>query len=211
MFGSVRDQGRRPTCLAFAVSDLHAAMRKRSVFEELSVEYAFYRASLRQGLLRRDSGTAIKPMLEALEFDGQPQESSWPYLQALPIDLGSYTPPTIDGQLFRTRGSQLNLTLTDTADRLTHGFPLMLGILPSLQFHTAVGTSVIVRTSPDPLTGAAHAVIAVGWGEFGNQKAFLLRNSWGPKWGNRGYVWASEEYLNPRLITAVTMEAQWKN
>ena len=45
LFGDVRDQGDRPTCLAFAASDAHAALR--AGWEPLSCEYAFYQAQRR--------------------------------------------------------------------------------------------------------------------------------------------------------------------
>ncbi|MGH7206324.1 MAG: C1 family peptidase, partial [Nitrospiraceae bacterium] len=41
-FGSVRDQGSRPTCLAFATSDTHAALRP--AWTLLSCEYLFNRS-----------------------------------------------------------------------------------------------------------------------------------------------------------------------
>ncbi len=207
IFGAVRDQGKRPTCLAFAASDLHAAMRNRTVFEPLCVEYAFYHACVRQGGINRDAGVAVKPMLEALELVGQPYEPAWPYLPALPNDLGTYAPPTTTSQLFRRKGADVRITLTDVSIRLTNGLPLVLCILPSLQFHKANSTSVLVTATQDPMTGGAHAVIAAGWGQFGGQKAFLLRNSWGAKWGDQGYVWATEDYLSSRVVAVLTMEA----
>ena len=42
LFGDVRDQGDRPTCLAFATSDAHAGVRPGWV--PLSCEYVFYHA-----------------------------------------------------------------------------------------------------------------------------------------------------------------------
>jgi hypothetical protein len=47
MFGPVRDQGARPTCLAFAASDAHAAVRPDWV--PLSCEFAYYHALKRDG------------------------------------------------------------------------------------------------------------------------------------------------------------------
>lgn len=46
-FGPARNQGARPTCLAFAASDTHAAVREGWV--PLSCEYAFYQAQRRAG------------------------------------------------------------------------------------------------------------------------------------------------------------------
>jgi hypothetical protein len=75
LFGPVRDQGQRPTCLAFAASDTHAALR--GAWEPLSCEYAFFHAQQRAGRSPHE-GATLAPMLEALRHDGQPQETGWP-------------------------------------------------------------------------------------------------------------------------------------
>ena len=46
-FGDARDQGPRPTCLSFAASDAHAALR--TGWTPLSCEFAFYQAQRRAG------------------------------------------------------------------------------------------------------------------------------------------------------------------
>jgi hypothetical protein len=77
LFGPVGDQGPRPTCLAFAASDVHAALR--SGWVPLSREYAFYQAQRRAG--RPPSrGALLSSMLDALRENGQPEEGGWPYL-----------------------------------------------------------------------------------------------------------------------------------
>ena len=77
LFGPVRDQGSRPTCLAFAASDAHAGLRPDWV--ELSCEYAFYHA---QKLTGRSSqvGATLPSILDTLRNQGQPAEQDWPYL-----------------------------------------------------------------------------------------------------------------------------------
>src|SRR4051812_13826074 len=86
-FGPVRDQGARPTCLAFAASDAHAALR--APWRALSCEFAFYHAQQRA---ERPFvvGAVLPSMLTALRENGQPVEDDWPYLDALPADLGAY-------------------------------------------------------------------------------------------------------------------------
>jgi len=32
-----------------------------------------------------------------------------------------------------------------------------------------------------------HAITIVGWDD--NKQAYLVKNSWGPGWGDKGYVW----------------------
>lgn len=101
-FGAARNQGSRPTCLAFAASDAHAALREGWV--PLSCEYAFFQAQRHAGRMP-STGALLSSMLEALRKNGQPQESGWPYLSATPADPASWLPPReigtlIDGALY---------------------------------------------------------------------------------------------------------------
>ena len=68
LFGEARDQGERPTCLAFAASDTHAALR--AGWKPLSCEYAFYHAQ-RRGGRGPTIGARLPDMLDALRDDGQ--------------------------------------------------------------------------------------------------------------------------------------------
>src|SRR5439155_7286636 len=77
LFGPVRDQGQRPTCLAFAASDTHAGARPG--WNPLSCEFAFHRAQQR-GKRPPSRGATLDHMLATLRLDGQPQEADWPYL-----------------------------------------------------------------------------------------------------------------------------------
>ncbi len=36
-------------------------------------------------------------------------------------------------------------------------------------------------------TAIDHDIILIGWDD--TKKAWLLRNSWGPQWGDQGYCW----------------------
>src|SRR5947209_11100339 len=104
-FGPARDQGGRATCLAFALSDAHAAALAQPG-TPLSCEYLFYHAK-QHDKTPAHAGTTIPAIRAALERDGQPVESAWPYLSALPADLAQWKPPAEVGTLFR-RPSRTN-------------------------------------------------------------------------------------------------------
>lgn len=106
--GPVRDQGQRPTCLAFAASDAHAQARGKRV--ALSCEFAFYHAQRRSGRTATQ-GATLPHMLNALREDGQPVEAGWPYLVSLPLDLAEWRPPAGATPLFGRRASAIPVSV----------------------------------------------------------------------------------------------------
>lgn len=203
-FGPVRDQGARPTCLAFAASDTHAALR--TPWMPLSCEFAFYHAQRRAGR-PPTSGAILGHMLTALKEDGQPAEMDWPYLASLPANPDDYGPPsglTVYRRLGERRGSGID----EIVKTLDCGEPALILMMLSDAFYMPNPEGVVVappEEGPDPLR--RHAVAAVAYGSLGTECAILVRNSWGADWGLAGHAWLPESYLAPRLTcVALLME-----
>ena len=194
LFGPARDQGPRQTCMAFAASDTHAAVRPD--WELLSCEYAYYHALQHDNGAPGD-GTTLSGMLTAIAQDGQPYEADWPYLSALPSDLTKWTPPTTVGQLFR-RSSEQRLA-TEIYALLDNSSPVIVAMTLSAAFNRP-GPGGIVAGNEPIVRARRHAVIAVGHGRQNSERFVLIRNSWGERWGINGYAWLAESYLTPRLV-----------
>jgi Papain family cysteine protease len=197
-FGPARDQGQRPTCLAFATSDAHAALR--DPWEALSCEFAFYHAQRRAGR-PPSSGASLPHMLAALKGEGQPVEADWPYLDVLPAKLDAYGPPG-NVVVYRRAGEPRPDGVDEIIRQLDAGRPaaVVLMMMISDAFYLPDPDGVVVAPAgeaPDPLR--RHAVVAVGHGRIGSTRAVLVRNSWGPDWGLSGYAWLPEPFLAPRL------------
>jgi C1A family cysteine protease len=85
---------------------------------------------------------------------------------------------------------------------LASGYPFVFGFTVYSSFEGAkVAQSGIV-----PMPGSAekpiggHAVLAVGYDD--DTREFLVRNSWGPGWGIKGYFKMPYAYLTaPKLAT----------
>ena len=205
MFGPARDQGGRPTCVAFAASDAHAALRDG--WQPLSCEYAFYNAQRRSGR-PPTRGSLLAAMVQTLREDGQPEEDAWPYATTAP-DPSAWAPPTTAVPLHGRDGAVMPKAVADIVAALDEGRPVILLLMLSASFF---------RPGPDGVVGPAllempeparrHAVIACGHGTIDGQPALLVRNSWGSGWGVGGYAWLTASFLAPRLFAAATLKEE---
>jgi Papain family cysteine protease len=203
-FGTARDQNPRPTCLAFAASDVHAAARP--AWEPLSAEWAYYHAVKRDGGLPHD-GATLNAMLAAVKSDGQPAESHWPYIKAPITDVNTWKPPASPAQLFFRNHVPCGATVQQVIEQLNAGTPVLMTMTLSDAFYRPDTDGVIAANEPtDPKR--RHAVVAVGHSERGAAGLVLIRNSWGEAWGLKGYAWIATDYLAPRLTGAAIMTTE---
>lgn len=200
--GPARDQLRRPTCMAFAASDAHAAHRPMP-FETLSVEYAYYHASLKRAAFNPHSGVAMSDVLKAIKDDGQPVEAGWPYLHQLPADLVKYKPPTNPGPVYK-RESQIQSDIDAIRSVLKANRPVLIAMNISVEFFSAKADRVLRAVASSP-SANRHALVVVGIGEEQNEEVFLVRNSWGRGWAVDGHAWVANSYIAPRLISVGVM------
>lgn len=201
-FGPARDQGARPTCLSFATSDLHAAIRM-TPFVPLSVEYLYYKAVQRTPVRSSKKGVSVKTIGATLELDGQPVEIDWLYLPATPKNVSAWKPPG-GLSVFKRKMGTGKPAVPNIISMLDQDRSSVLVVTLSEAFYQPDENGVIDPPKYDPDTGV-HAVVAVGHGLRGNAPVILVRNSWGNDWGIDGYGWLFTDYLGARLLSHSTI------
>lgn len=205
MFGPSRDQKARPTCLAFAASDTHAALRVGWV--PLSCEYVFFHAQRRASRLPME-GAILPAMLTALRQDGQPAEADWQYLDTPPTNPALWYPPPGLSPVFRRAGDEEPSHAIDRIiAELDQGVPVVVLMYLSRSFYY-VGPDGFIDQAPReaPDFNRRHAVVAVAHGMAAGQRIVLVRNSWGQGWGDNGYGWLTESFLVPRVFGIATLK-----
>lgn len=181
--GAVRDQGLRPTCLAFAASAAHEATLDSN--EYLSVEALHVFAKSRDEE-PDEEGTTIDAVVAALEFDGQCHESDWAYGQP---SLGNATAEFLRTTSVRHTDDPLSFTM----DSLAAGRVVVIALALTDGWFDPEPDGRIRPPERESAWLGWHAVAATGYDE--RERHLIVRNSWGDGWGDGGYGRLSYESL----------------
>jgi C1A family cysteine protease len=199
----IRHQGPRASCLIFAATSAHEKLL--SAASHLCVEYLYLNATRRDPAPNIAAGTTMQSVAEALELDGQPLETAWPYLPSQP-PMSAWIAPTPIGQVWKAKSQSASTAFNDVTALLDSGKPVILGLVITASFLRCDKSGHLPVFMPDPAR-AGHAVLAVGHGADAlSQKYLLVRNSWGEKWGEAGYGWLSEAYVTKQLAQAAVLQ-----
>lgn len=199
-FADVGNQGRRPTCLSFATTSAHEALQRRA--DSLCIEWLYYHAVKHAGD-PPNAGSSLQSTRHVLIKNGQPAESFWPYVPSN-VDPNHWQPPTpAPAQLFHAETLDVSSALSEISTNLGQREASIIGLNIGTAFHNvdrSTGDAVVPDETEHPSQGAGHALLAVGSGELGNTSYLLIRNSWGPRWGDNGHAWISESYVRDRWM-----------
>jgi hypothetical protein len=199
--GRVKDQGDRPTCVAFAVSSLHEYWRDMldgepsGVVRDLSPEFLYYGCK-QLDRLGGDSGTTVAAASAWLKSKGQCLESFHPYR----VSSGSLQKPSADA--FRDARSKILRTLVRREkkwDRLQRDLLSegpMVGVIDLFDSAYRVDD----RGTLSMPTGLVkhvglHAVVLLEIEPHAKAPQIVFLNSWGPKWGGGGLGRFGKDYF----------------
>lgn len=109
-------------------------------------------------------------------------------------------------------GDGVRRDLTRMKFALADSLPIILGIKLDISFwrntygnRDAKGPFIWTTYTDDlPIDSGYHAVLCVGYNDTLN--AFKILNSWGTRWGNKGFGWISYEVMKKVLYEAYTTE-----
>lgn len=196
--GPARHQGQRPTCLAFAISDVNRRLAPAP--DVLSAEYLYQHAGAITHGWKAGGPLYLAPALAVAGSPGQPLESDYPYQ---PSSSGTVAVPTSPpgAKMYSSGVREIKRTSDIVVAELRAGNVVGLIIESTMTLMTP--SNGIVAFTPLILPERAHAVVAVGLGTTATGEQYVrVRNSWGTNWGDQGHAWLPIEYIDLHTLQA---------
>ncbi len=196
---AARDQGKRGTCLAFAVTAAHEFARAAgsTVTEDLAEEVLYWGSKQIDGDYA--PGSYFSSAAAALAQWGQPAEHLWRYDCSRDDTNASYKPPSpaLDPAACNTaRLREVGVDVAEIRHWLAASRPVALGIMLTQGFQGASDGHIPVPNPEDAPT-EGHAILIVGYedGPEEGEGVLIFRNSWGSDWGEEGYGYLPYTYI----------------
>jgi C1A family cysteine protease len=148
-----------------------------------------------EGVIAHNDAVPLRDGYKTVAKQGACAEHQWPYdvrrFRRRPLKT-CYTAAERHKAI---RYARLQRTLTDMRACLADGQPFTAGF----EVHGTIKSKLVQRTGVVPLPSGrdkalgGHAMLVVGY--LDDAHHFVVRNSWGPAWGDRGYCYIPYSYL----------------
>ena len=201
----VYDQGQLGSCTANAIGAAHQFEQMRQDTKEAfapSRLFIYYNERLMEGRVNEDAGATIRDGIKSVVKQGVCPETlpagrpgQWPYVAGR---FATKPPKQCYAEAMRHQVvsyRRLTQNLNQMKGCLASGYPFVFGF----SVYESFESGAVAKTGKVPMPGSGetmiggHAVMAVGYND-ANQ-CFVVRNSWGAKWGRKGYCLMPYAYL----------------
>jgi C1A family cysteine protease len=189
----VYDQGELGSCTANA---LVAGFQYADPDFMGSRLFLYYNERLIENSIKEDSGAQLFDGIASLQQFGVCLEASWPY----EISQFDKCPSDVCYQEAEKHKAlsveNIYPDLNSMKNSLFQGFPFVVGIEIFQEFESqqVAITGRVPMPTQESVSLGGHAVLVVGY----TPDSWIVRNSWGPRWGDKGYFYLPYAYLlNP--------------
>ena len=192
-FPPVYQQGQIGSCTANA---LVAALQYDHPQMMGSRLFVYYNERKLEGHISDDTGATLADGVQSLIKYGVCPEEEWPYEEqrfSQPPSKECYDAAKNHHVL---EAHNVHQNIEDMKTCLASGHPFVVGI----QIFESFETAEVARTGDVPMPApdrernlGGHAVLCVGYDD--TRRKWIMRNSWGPMWGDGGYFYLDYDYL----------------
>lgn len=144
-----------------------------------------------------DTGATLSSGVKALSVFGICDEESYPYDVA---KFSSRPSLALYAQALKHRvlvSQQLSQNLYSIKACLSSGTPVVFGfdVHESFMSESTAKSGIVIDPPEKEQIVGAHAVVLCGYDDTVDPKHFIVRNSWGDQWGDKGYCYMSQNFV----------------
>ena len=190
----VYDQGNLGSCTANALCYCFDFIDDTTFYP--SRLYVYYNTRMLDKTINEDVGSTLTQGINALQRYGICSEKTWPYI----INRFRLKPSSsayIDGSKHKVlRANRVLQTMSSMKGCLNQKLPFVTGIMVYSSFESDVVTKTGYVPMPNPQKEqflGGHAITCIGYNDV--KKVWIMKNSWGVNWGDRGYFYLPYDYL----------------
>ena len=195
----IRNQGSRSTSVAFATCAVmeYTFCREREEALDLSEQWQHWNCKRCDGQPKSE-GTSLRRSLYLAARDGICEEQHWPYnLLDDPSNRDPNPPPSValnatKHKISRFMDVRAPRDINVLKGLLGHGHPVAFAIpmFSSVEenVHTRLTGNILVPCETERTLPVGHAMVLVGYEDhedFAGGGYFIVRNSWGDRWGTQ--------------------------
>jgi C1A family cysteine protease len=215
-FPAVFNQLQLGSCTGNAIAGLveFDLIRQKLLFPEgtymPSRLFIYYNERVMEGTVSQDAGAEIRDGIKSINSVGVCSEKLWPY------DTGKFAvkpPKTAFNEAAKFRSLAYQSVSQDLLSMQSclaggYGFAVGFSVYDSFESDAVAATGVVPMPAPSENQLGGHAVDAVGYNAGTSTvngvppQTFIIRNSWGPYWGVKGYCFMPFAYLTNQDLSS---------
>jgi len=197
----VYDQGNLGSCTSNAFCAVYQYLKPQLQGSRL---FLYYNTRSIEDTIPYDNGATLYGTIKSIKKNGLCRETKWPYIItkfAIKPSPECYTIALANKNI---NAYNVQNDLNFMKNYLNAGFPLVIGIAIYSEFESdaVAKTGIVPMPSSNSTFLGGHAVVVVGYND--TKKVWIVRNSWGSSWGDKGYFYLPYPYLtNPTLCSDI--------
>lgn len=205
MFNEIRNQGSQNACAAFTIAAILEFMSRENPMapKDLSEAFIYYNARKLSNESHLDNGTSFYNAIKGTMEAGVCGEDLYPYAE----EIFSVTPSADAIEQAKkftvVKALSVEPTVIDIKAAVASGYPVAGSFRIFDSFSNGNRGFVEMPTEEDLSQGQQdyyHGMTIVGYSD--DYNIFVVRNSWGPKFGDKGYCYVPYDYVSQYVRSA---------
>jgi C1A family cysteine protease len=156
--------------------------------------FIYYNTRVIENSVNSDSGTTIRDALISVNKQGACPETIWPYVTSKFAVKPTNQAYVSGSQHLVKTYTRVIFDLNQMKQCLIDGFPFIFGILLYTSFDNIGSDGLVPVPNKNESLLGGHCMTCVGYDD-GLQR-FIVRNSWGTNWGDKGYCYIPYSYMS---------------